>query len=710
MEEETTGNVKVICRFRPLNEKEIQMNSEMCINFENDSKTVILKSDPQLRFTYDYVFTPFALQSEVYDISASPIISAVMHGFNGTVFAYGQTSSGKTFTMTGPNLFDREQMGIIPRMIQDVFEKIENSSANLEFTVKIGFCEIYMEKIKDLLDSKKINLKVHEDKTRGLFIENLTEKYVSNKEEVYEMLKFGTENREVASTNMNAGSSRSHSLFIVTITQTNSNDYSAKVGKLYLVDLAGSEKVGKTGAEGKRLEEAKTINKSLTMLGQVINALTDGKSKHIPYRDSKLTRVLQDSLGGNAKTALIVTCSPSPYNEPETISTLRFGIRAKAIKNKPKINREYTIAELKLMLAKAKDEIAKKDKLIKHLNRSLGKANLEFDENAEENESEESKIIEFDEVIPELEEIRISLAEETEKVNKYKQKLTEKTLDYENLKTEHEELKDNYNEIQGCYVQIQKDINDLLEDNEKLMISRDLLKQNNTRFENKILELEQTIIAKKVEIEHLDNLLTNNKITDLSRDLHSEKLKNDDLKSLIDHLQRENETIRSYSPNTSPSKLESSITDHQKCVDEKNFLISHLENRVKKVIHLEIAIDEIREQYSILESSLSQDSKEIKNKNEILEKNLEYVTVLYQKSQNVNSDLQLDNSIMQQKYNRTMDKYEDLEIKLAQSNEIIEENEKTIRELFEELSEKKLTNRQSGKIIKPIKGGLSKLL
>ena len=166
---------------------------------------------------------------------------------------------------------------------------------------------------------------------------------------------------------MNKQSSRSHSIFIMTITQKNNLDFSTKTGKLYLVDLAGCEKVGKTGAKGQTLDEAKTINKSLAALGLVINSLTDGKSAHIPYRDSKLTRVLQESLGGNSKTCLIITCSPSIFNEAETIGTLRFGKRAKQIKNKAKINKEVSIGELKQMLDKMEKTLDERNKQIKNL-------------------------------------------------------------------------------------------------------------------------------------------------------------------------------------------------------------------------------------------------------------------------------------------------------------------------------------------------------
>jgi kinesin family protein 5 len=203
--------------------------------------------------------------------------------------------------------------------------------------------EIYMEKIRDLLDPVKTNLKVHEDKNKGIYIADVTETYVGEEIEVYDIMKLGNENRAIGYTDMNAQSSRSHSCFIITIHQNNTTDFSSKTGKLYLVDLAGSEKISKTGATGNTLEEAKTINKSLSTLGLVINNLTDGKSTHIPYRDSKLTRVLQESLGGNARTALIITCSPAKYNLDETISTLKFGARAKQVKNKPKINKELTV-------------------------------------------------------------------------------------------------------------------------------------------------------------------------------------------------------------------------------------------------------------------------------------------------------------------------------------------------------------------------------
>ena len=281
----------------------------------------------------------------------------ILNGYNGTVFAYGQTGAGKSYTMMGSDIDDDAAKGIIPRIVEQIFASILASPGNIEYTVRVSYMEIYMERIRDLLQPQNDNLPVHEEKSRGVYVKGLLEIYVSSVQEVYEVMRRGGAARATAATNMNQESSRSHSIFVITITQKNVETGSAKSGQLFLVDLAGSEKVGKTGASGQTLEEAKKINKSLSALGMVINSLTDGKSTHIPYRDSKLTRILQESLGGNSRTTLIINCSPSSYNGEETLGTLRFGVRAKAIKNKAKINAELSPAELKQLLKKAQSQV-----------------------------------------------------------------------------------------------------------------------------------------------------------------------------------------------------------------------------------------------------------------------------------------------------------------------------------------------------------------
>jgi hypothetical protein len=351
----TADSIRVICRVRPQNERE--RGTDNAVECDEDSGNMRVKnsySETQ-SFSFDAVLGPLGTQEKLYEISASVIVHDVTKGFNGTVFAYGQTSSGKTHTMQGPHLSDPALKGVIPRALDHMFQYISRSAEDMEFVVKVSLIEIYMERIRDLFDPTKTDLKIREDKSKGIWIENVSEICVGSPQESMDLLRFGQSNRSTAATLMNAESSRSHSIFIVSLFQKSESD--TKESKLYLVDLAGSEKVRKTGAEGQVLEEAKMINKSLSALGNVINALTDPKTSHIPYRDSKLTRILQESLGGNSKTCLIINCSPSLANEDETVSTLRFGQRAKFITNKAQVNMERSTAELQAALSSAEKEI-----------------------------------------------------------------------------------------------------------------------------------------------------------------------------------------------------------------------------------------------------------------------------------------------------------------------------------------------------------------
>ncbi|GIZ42608.1 hypothetical protein CKM354_000586800 [Cercospora kikuchii] len=356
----TSNTIKVVARFRPANKVEQSNQAVSIVEFPSEDSVTIDSQEASGKptYTFDRVFPVGTAQHEIFDYSIKSTVDDVLAGYNGTVFAYGQTGSGKTYTMMGAgDLHDPDTKGIIPRIVEQIFTKIMESDSTIEFTVKTSYMEIYMEKIRDLLVPQNDNLPVHEDKQKGIYVKGLHEFYVGSVDEVYTVLERGGQARAVASTNMNQESSRSHSIFVIEVTQKNVETGSARSGRLYLVDLAGSEKVGKTGASGQTLEEAKKINKSLSALGMVINALAEGKSQHIPYRDSKLTRILQESLGGNSRTTLIINASPMSYNDAETIGTMRFGERAKTIKQKAKINEELSPAQLKAMLKKTQSQV-----------------------------------------------------------------------------------------------------------------------------------------------------------------------------------------------------------------------------------------------------------------------------------------------------------------------------------------------------------------
>ncbi|XP_045116186.1 kinesin heavy chain-like [Portunus trituberculatus] len=364
-------SIKVVARFRPLNDSEERAGSKFIVTFPQNKDDQLVSIGGKV-YQFDSILKPNVTQEKVYNTAAKDIVKDVLNGYNGTIFAYGQTSSGKTHTMEGV-IGDPNLQGIIPRIISDIFNHIYNMEENLEFHIKVSYFEIYMDKIRDLLDVSKVNLAVHEDKNRVPFVKGATERFVSSPEEVFEVIELGKSNRHVAVTNMNEHSSRSHSVFLIQVKQENIESQKKLLGKLYLVDLAGSEKVSKTGAEGSVLDEAKNINKSLSALGNVISALADATKTHVPYRDSKLTRILQESLGGNARTTIVICCSPASFNEPETKSTLDFGKRAKTVKNVVTVNEELTAEEWKRRYEKEKDKVAKLKAQLEKMDRELGR-------------------------------------------------------------------------------------------------------------------------------------------------------------------------------------------------------------------------------------------------------------------------------------------------------------------------------------------------
>ena len=355
--------IKVFVRFRPLNDFENELLSDNCgwetpkyisdtqigIYSTKEVKDTNAQIPSNLIFKYDKIFNSESQQNQIYENVGKRIVGDVMEGYNGTIFAYGQSGSGKTYTMYGPDIFDDVYKGIIPRIVEDIFNYVEKADDNIDFQFKLSVLEIYKEVMYDLLTQQIGDIKIQENPETGIVIEGLSEVYLSSIDEFFEYVDLSQSNRKVAETKLNHNSSRSHCILILEVTQSFKKEKLIKKGTLNLVDLAGSEKVSKTGAVGLTLEEAKKINLSLSTLGNVIHALTH-KSEHIPYRDSKLTRLLKESLGGNYKTSLIVTCSPHSYNLDEVISSLLFAKRVKTIKNVVKVNIKYSYEELQKMV------------------------------------------------------------------------------------------------------------------------------------------------------------------------------------------------------------------------------------------------------------------------------------------------------------------------------------------------------------------------
>uniref|UniRef100_A0A2K5C603 Kinesin motor domain-containing protein n=1 Tax=Aotus nancymaae TaxID=37293 RepID=A0A2K5C603_AOTNA len=351
MKEEVKGiPVRVALRCRPLVPKEISEGCQMCLSFTPGEPQVVVGADKS--YTYDFVFDHSTEQEEVFNTAVAPLIKGVFKGYNATVLAYGQTGSGKTYSMGGAYTAEQENeltVGVIPRVIQLLFKEIDKKS-DFEFTLKVSYLEIYNEEILDLLcpSCEKSQINIREDPKEGIKIVGLTEKTVLVALDTVSCLEQGNNSRTVASTAMNSQSSRSHAIFTISIEHRKKSDKNSSFhSKLHLVDLAGSERQKKTKAEGDRLKEGININRGLLCLGNVISALGDDKKGgFVPYRDSKLTRLLQDSLGGNSHTLMIACVSPADSNLEETLNTLRYADRARKIKNKPIVNIDPQIAEL----------------------------------------------------------------------------------------------------------------------------------------------------------------------------------------------------------------------------------------------------------------------------------------------------------------------------------------------------------------------------
>ena len=706
------GNVNVICRFRPMNELEkTNGNEEVCV-FTSPTSLQFhsTRENNNYRFEFDRIFPPSSTQEDIYNFGVKGIIDSVLDGYNGTVLAYGQTSSGKTYTMQG-EMNNNAAQGIIPRMIEHVFDFI-HSQEGTEFMIKVSMIEIYLEKIRDLLDLSRVNLQVRENFSKGIYVDGCSERYVGCPEDVYAALKIGSNNRAQAATLMNEHSSRSHSIFILTINQNNKKEGFSKVGKLYLVDLAGSEKLSKTGATGLTVEEAKLINKTLTTLGRVIYNLTDGKSNHVPYRDSKLTRVLQESLGGNSKTCLIITCSPSIYNESETLSTLRFGLRAKKIKNKPKINKEVTVAELQKLVDKLKENLKKANNRITQLENFIRQNGLRVPESSYKiEEDEEEKRKEIEEKAKEKD--AKNILEEIKKKIEFKNMGIGERINFSMGLLKEDDTYDNRLEILAN-LQVVKEIiesNPGLKDLNTNNIMKNAAGENMNENRNNNNNPDNNNIGIGVE---------NNCNKFLAKIKGFKEIQNNpELLKLINGLQNQVKVIKLISNKTSNNHVEQNDDSHKrnKCEDkdiqtekleeeeydkmkfiyerQKRILQIQIEDKDNEINCLNKEIEHLENENKNLKDKIPFDEKKIVEKNILLESNLKDLKKKLEESQ-------IEKLTLQDQCNTYIKS-------MKEKNNIIHDLEKKIKHMKNDNipNVNAIDQSMAGKIVKKISGGLN---
>ena len=605
-------NLKVYIRVRPplMSEKDSSLPFRSVASVSDDKTTISLieylgfEFDEALKqkelmenpslfvphpYTFDHIFDMDSTQEDVYKIAAVPAVESLMSGYNSTIFAYGQTGTGKTYTMEGFSYdYLSPKKGLIPRAIENIFKYIENNSnSDTTFIIRVTYLQIYNESIDDLLKSEKKHLSIRESHKKGIYVEGLSEWAVCSPNDIYALLERGAQSRIRAQTKMNDVSSRSHAVFTIILEQMkiSKGKKKFKCGKLNLVDLAGSERVKLSGASGKQLDESRRINKSLSALGNVINALTDPKTKHIPYRDSKLTRLLQNSLGGNCKTSMIAMISPYDGSFNESISTLNFAKRAKSIRIKASINEEVNqnalISQYETELSRLRKELEEKNEIInnnafikkiemekiqaeKDKNealQALEKASLRFLQEREEKRKLEKKIEimkfqmiqggqkvkiedtpefktliqkhqillqkDFNEKLNDLEKEKELMQISKEQVDSYNDLLNKQKETMESLTNNLKEKEDNINHLNEMIDSYEKIINEqdnIIEiKNQRIKLLENLLIKNNVSFPKETITQTNYINNNNGKDDKIDNLIDINGIND--KDINENKKK-----------------------------------------------------------------------------------------------------------------------------------------------------------------------------------------
>ena len=585
-------NLKVYIRVRPplMNEKESSLPFRSIASVSDDKSTISLieylgfEFEEALKqkelidnpshflphpYTFDHIFDMDSTQDDVYQIAAVPAVESLMSGYNSTIFAYGQTGTGKTYTMEGFSYkHSSPKKGLIPRAIENIFKYIENNSnSDTTFIIRVTYLQIYNESIDDILKSEKKHLSIRESHKKGIYVEGLSEWAVCSPNDIYALLERGAQSRTKAQTKMNDVSSRSHAVFTIILEQMKNykGKKQFKSGKLNLVDLAGSERVKLSGATGKQLDESRRINKSLSALGNVINALTDPKTKHIPYRDSKLTRLLQNSLGGNCKTSMIAMISPYDGSFNESISTLNFAKRAKSIRIKASINEELNqnalISQYENELNRLRKELEEKNQLINN-NEFIKKIEME------KIQAEKDK----NEALQALEKASFRFLQEREEKIKLEKKI--EIMKFQMIqggqKIKIEDTPEFKTLLQKHQILLQKDFNEKLNDLEK---------------EKELMQIS------KEQVDSYNDLLNKQKET---------------MESLTNNLKEKEENI---------NHLNEMIDSYEKIINEQDNIIEIKNQRIKLLENILIKHNVSFPKDTLMQTNFNSKINEVKNNN-----------------------------------------------------------------------------------------------
>ncbi|XP_023766997.1 kinesin-like protein KIN-14R [Lactuca sativa] len=522
--EDAKGNIRVFCRCRPLNKSEASSGCSTVVDFNTASDGVLGvlttgSTSTKKTFKFDYVFTPKDNQDDVF-AQASPLVTSVLDGYNVCIFAYGQTGTGKTFTMEGTS----GNRGVNYRTLAELFKISNERSDTFTYNISVSVLEVYNEQIRDLLappssTSKKLEIK---QASEGFHhIPGLIEAKVEDVKEVWNVLQTGSSARVVGSNNVNERSSRSHCMLCIVVRAKNLLNGECTKSKLWLVDLAGSERLGKTDAQGDRLKEAQNINRSLSALGDVVSSLAN-KTNHIPYRNSKLTHLLQDSLGGDSKTLMFVQISPSEKDLSETLSSLNFATRVRGVELGQARKQIDTseLQKLKTMLDKTKQESQLKDESLRKLEESLQNVETKVRGKDQTYKNQLEKIKELEGKL----EMKIGLQSQSEKkVLNLSEKLKAKEESNEVLQQKVKELESKFGEREHSNsITYQHKVRDL---EDKLQTQVQESKSYSNTLQEKIDELEKKLKEQKQDS---DSILLHHKIKELEEKLkEQDELKNE---------------------------------------------------------------------------------------------------------------------------------------------------------------------------------------